>query len=423
MILMVHVWCTFRRFGAVRMARRPPVTALTQRSVDSAGYPVDAVSRPAHFVPDGSIPRLFLQVLPSGEKRFVVRVCRGGQRIERIIGHHPETTLVRARILAVAALERFDRGEDPPIAELVVADAGFTVTQRVPTLREFFETYWTDHAQHLRSGKEIRRLAERHLLKKLGGYKLDAITRPLCAAIMNAMRDTPYEANRVREQLTAIIHKACEWEYLPANHPSPMRFVKPYPEEPRSRVLTDSELLALYKAVDIIDAAHTRVFFRMLMDVPLRKSELLRAKWIEYDADRGTLRVTSSSRNKRTGTQPLTPEIAGMLNELPRLDDNPFIFSGREGTGHLKDIDSQWKRIKAHAGVKDARLHDLRRTIATEFAGEGANEFELQRMLGHTTTVASKHYVHLAANPRHRDFANARSERRQARMAQAEALA
>ena len=335
----------------------------------------------------------------------------------RIIAQHPETTLTKARRLVVAALERFDEGEDPDIADVVVADAGFTAQRRVPTLREFFETYWTDHAQHLRSGKEIRRLADRHLMKKLGGYKLDAINRPLCAAIMNAMRDTPYEANRVREQLTAIIHKACEWEYLPANHPSPMRFVKPYPEEPRSRVLTDSELLALYKAVDIIDSAHTRVFFRMLMDVPLRKSELLRAKWIEYDADRRTLRVTSSSRNKRTGTQPLTPEIAGMLNELPRLDDNPFIFPGREGTGHLKDIDSQWKRIKKHAGVKDARLHDLRRTIATEFAGEGANEFELQRMLGHTTTVASKHYVHLAANPRHRDFANARSEKRQARMA------
>jgi integrase len=156
----------------------------------------------------------------------------------------------------------------------------------------------------------------------------------------------------------------------------------------------------------------------MLMDVPLRKSELLRAKWNEYDSERGILRVTSTSRSKRTGTQPLAPEIVAMLNQLARLDDNPHIFPGRKGTGHLKDVNSQWKRIKTHAGVRDPRLHDLRRTIATEFAGAGANEYDIQQMLGHSTTVASKHYVHHAANSRHRDFANARPERRQARLAE-----
>ena len=127
------------------------------------------------------------------------------------------------------------------------------------------------------------------------------------------------------------------------------RFLAPPATPPQAR-------LQLPGPVDIIDSAHIELFFRMLMDVPLRKSKLLRAQWNDYDAERGILRVTSTSRNKRTGTQPLTPEIVATLNKSPRPDDNGYISPTPDGTAYLKDVDSQRKRIKTNVGSKDARL-------------------------------------------------------------------
>ena len=92
----------------------------------------------------------------------------------------------------------------------------------------------------------------------------------------------------------------------------------------------------------------------------------------------------------------MPPELATRVALLPRIAGNPFIFTSRDGTTHVRNVDSTWHTIREAAKVPDARMHDLRRTIATEYAASGASEFHVQQLLGHVTTQAARHYVHLA---------------------------
>lgn len=42
-----------------------------------------------------------------------------------------------------------------------------------------------------------------------------------------------------------------------------------------------------------------------------------------------------------------------------------WVFEGSGTTGHLVEPKSGWKRILDRAGIKDLRIHDLRRTLGS----------------------------------------------------------
>jgi integrase len=54
-----------------------------------------------------------------------------------------------------------------------------------------------------------------------------------------------------------------------------------------------------------------------------------------------------------------------------RSDNLPFVLSGdRDGT-HYSGVQKAWRRIRRLAGLQDVRLHDLRRTHASEAVSAG----------------------------------------------------
>src|SRR5262249_39953474 len=59
---------------------------------------------------------------------------------------------------------------------------------------------------------------------------------------------------------------------------------------------------------------------------------------------------------------PLSPQAQAIIRAAPRLDGSPLVFPGQSGPfngfGHAKAI------LDLRSGVKDWRLHDLRRTMA-----------------------------------------------------------
>lgn len=383
-----------------RSSDTPP---LTKRLLDSLEYPYGPDSKREHLVPDHLIPRHYVRVYPSGAKKFIVRAYINGTKRSTTIGDCAVMTLKQAREAAREALLRADRGESftPP-----------PPPPGVPTFNEFVVTYFERHAKSLRSADEQERLIARQLAGRFGKLPLDEITVAQVADMKGELSDTPYEANRARDLLSTIINKALEWGTLPASHANPVRRVKRFTESPRERVLTNAEVQRLVDAIDEIDSEHTRVLFRVLLDLPLRKNEIMRATWEGFDADTATLRVTSLAANKGVYAQALPKDLVDQIKALPKFDKNPFIFPSRDRKSHIRDIDSQWKRIKEIADVSNARLHDLRRTIATEYARLGASEYQIQSALGQKTNIAARHYVHLAAAEVNRELMERRASAR-----------
>jgi integrase len=71
----------------------------------------------------------------------------------------------------------------------------------------------------------------------------------------------------------------------------------------------------------------------------------------------------SDTKARRPHWLPLPRPAVTLIQALPRVLGNPYIFPGRDGRGHLVNISKAWTRIRTHAGLVDVRIHDLRRIL------------------------------------------------------------
>ena len=143
-------------------------------------------------------------------------------------------------------------------------------------------------------------------------------------------------------------------------------------------------------------SVHTVAAFRVLMLTGCRRNEVLELKWDDVDRTMGELRL----RDAKTGPRwvPLTPEVAGILDALPRVDGNPWVFPGRSPDGHLVNINQQWETLRSRAGLKDVRVHDLRHSFASRALALGESLTMIGGLLGHTKVQTTARYAHLARN-------------------------
>ena len=87
-----------------------------------------------------------------------------------------------------------------------------------------------------------------------------------------------------------------------------------------------------------------------------------------------------------------------VMEKIERLEDNPWVIVGATG-GRLSDLQPFWQRVRARAGLKDVRIHDLRHTFASTAVSAGQGLPMIGKLLGHTQVQTTARYAHLAADP------------------------
>ena len=65
----------------------------------------------------------------------------------------------------------------------------------------------------------------------------------------------------------------------------------------------------------------------------------------------------------------------------------------------LSDLQPFWQRVRARAGLKGVRIHDLRHTFASTAVATGQGLPMIGKLLGHTQVQTTARYAHLAADP------------------------
>jgi integrase len=95
----------------------------------------------------------------------------------------------------------------------------------------------------------------------------------------------------------------------------------------------------------------------------------------------------------------LASELLGYLHGAPRIDGNPWVITGTLPGKPLSDLQPFWQRVRARAGVKDVRIHDLRHTFASAAVASGQGLPMIGKLLGHTQVQTTARYAHLAAEP------------------------
>ena len=97
----------------------------------------------------------------------------------------------------------------------------------------------------------------------------------------------------------------------------------------------------------------------------------------------------------------LPPMAVGILEDLPRRADSPWVFPGRDPERHLSTVNHLWLDVRARAGLVDVRLHDLRHSFASRALALGETLPVIGKLLGHSDIETTARYAHLARDSLH----------------------
>lgn len=364
---------------------------LTKRIVDAAG-----ARTTEYFIWDQDLPGFGLRVLPSGRKRFVVQY-RAGRRSRRMgLGPSAILTCEQARTRAIAIIAAARGGDDP-------ADRRDAARKAI-TVRELAERFDREHIS-LRlkqsTAKGYRRMLERVVIPALGSHRVTEVTRADIAKVHHDLRHIPYDANRCLEIISKMFNLAEMWGLRP-DGTNPRKHIKKYPEEKRERFLSPSELKRIGEVfrdmeAETVELPSAIAAARLLVLTGCRLGEIMTLKWEYVDIAAKALRLPDS----KTGAKVVhigQPAI-DVLQKIERVDNNPWVIVGALPGSRLSDLQPFWQRVRARAGLKDVRIHDLRHTFASTAVASGQGLPMIGKLLGHTQVQTTARYAHLAADP------------------------
>jgi integrase len=151
----------------------------------------------------------------------------------------------------------------------------------------------------------------------------------------------------------------------------------------RERVLSTDEIVALWRA---LGAEPFDDIVRLLLLTGQRRNEIGGLQWAEVDLVRKQINLSASRvKNSREHSVPLSTQAYAILERQPRRNSTELVFGGFHWSGDKAALDRK-------LGLAPWRLHDLRRTCATQMAELGVQpsviELALNHVSGHKAGVA-----------------------------------
>ena len=322
---------------------------------------------------DAVLPGLILRV---GVKRrtWQFRYHAGGSYNRRPVGHFPAMQLAEAREAARKLIDRADKGV--PIA----VSAPHPRASSALTLGALFDRY---EALRTREGQRTKSLPEamRSLRRNLKPY-LALLAGEFSKADLRAARDVMVEAdnviagNRMLGYLGPVMRWAAQEDLIRTNFVPDIRRA---PEEKRKRALTKKEMLAIWKACDELGSREAAKNFgrmvRFLLVTGQRRDEAASLRY-GHILD-GTWRQTAN-KSDRPHALVLPPLALSLVGQGGTQD---YVFAGR--SGKLSGFSKLKAELDKASGVSNWRIHDLRRTAATNMQELGIRNEVVQSILNH----------------------------------------
>jgi integrase len=333
--------------------------------------------RRRYFYADPEMPGHGVRVLPDGVSSFYV-ICRdafGKQRWVRL-GGTAELKIDESREQARAVIKRLRAGlepfEPPPVKPDTVAD----VVQN--WVRRHVE------AKGLRTGDELRRVIERHILPVWADRAFAEIRRSDIARLLDAVEDA--HGAWVADSTLAALRSVSSW-YATRNDDYVPPFVKgmrrvPVSARKRSRTLTDAELRRVWKAAEASDDVYG-AFVRVSLLCGQRREKIATMRWSAVAEDGTWTIARESEREKGTpGALRLPPAAMAIIRSQKRLAGSPFVFTGSHNDA-INGFSARHDAFKARCGVDGFTVHDLRRCCRSLMSRAGVSSDHAERVMGH----------------------------------------
>jgi integrase len=381
---------------------------LTKTAVDSA-----TPKSKDYELRDTAIPGFLLKVTPTGRKVFMIQYrTNAGERRKPAIGRFGEITVEQARSIAQDWLAEVRRGKDP--------SAEKSAARQAATMRDLCDRFLDDYSEPKNSKSTVksnRGYINRYILPAFGSKKARDITRVDVADLITRMKRIPVQANRTLSCLRKMFNMAEVWGYR-EDGTNPCRHIPKYPENGKTRLISDDEMIRLFSYLNRADAEglehpFVTLAIRLQFAFAARMSEIIGLEWAWVDFSRRRVAWPDSKTGEMS--KPMSEESFVLLSNAPRLENSPFVIPSifnPDQSMSQHTYAKAWGRILERAGIPHIGTHGIRHRATTEIANSGVPVKVGMALTAHKTVTMFMRYVHTEDDPI-RAAAEAVAQRRQ----------
>lgn len=343
---------------------------------------------------DNGVQNLALRVSSANKIYYLVKKI-AGQTVFSKIGDSRNTTLKDARKQVYELMNLANRGENPNDDKRKIRES--------ITIQEFFdEYYYPDHSllRKQTSSCKMDNVSMRlYIPADIKHRKLLSISRADMERMHNSIwkrTNSVYSANRGLKLMRQMFNKAIDWGMQCHN---PAARIKLFPEVKRDRFLQPDELPRFFAALSEDPDIYFRAFILLSLFAGQRRRNIQALRWSDISFERGAMYI-KRTKNGDPQAAPLPKQALVILRELETFKTSEWVFPSKQSrSGHLENPQVRWRALLQRAGIKNMRLHDLRRTFASYQAINGASNEIIGKALGDKSPAVIPIYARLTEAP------------------------
>ena len=390
------------------------VLILERGGMDMAGLTDTEIKRAkaaekAYSMGDGG--GLYLWVKPTGGKLWRWSYRFEGKEKLMSLGKYPDVSLAQARERHTEARKLLATGVDPmalrkaeKTAEKVAVENSFqSVTAQ-----------WLEHWQEGKSSRHVdsvRRRMAADILPCLGARSIAKIEAPELVAMANAIQDRGARdiAKRALETVGQVFRYGIAHGYAkrnPATEIRPSDILKSIPKTNYARI-DAKELPTLLRRIEVYQGKQvTRLAMKLMATTFVRTTELIEAKWAEFDLENARWDIPAERMKMRTphivplATQAL--EVLEMLRDL--AGDSEWLFPGDFDTAQPMSNNTILAALKRMGYKGRMTGHGFRGLASTILHEQGYAHDHIELQLAHAprnaVSAANNHALYLEPRAR-----------------------
>ena len=278
---------------------------------------------------------LYLWITPPGGRLWRWAYRFEGKEKLMSLGKYPDVSLALARERHSEARKLLATGVDP------MAQRKAEKTAEKLAVENSFQSVTTQWLEHWQEGKSarhvdtVRRRMAADILPCLGARPIAEIEAPELVAMANAIQDRGARdiAKRALETVGQVFRYGIAHGYSKRNPSSEIRpsdILKPTRKVNYARV-DAKELPTLLKRIEVYQGKQvTRLAMKLMATTFVRTSELIGAKWAEFDLENARWDIPAERMKMRTPhIVPLARQALEVLEMLRELTgNNEWLFPG-----------------------------------------------------------------------------------------------
>jgi integrase len=323
---------------------------------------------------DQGLPGLVLRISYGGTRSWRVLYYEKRKAKTRGIGRYPIIDLKTAREKARLFLE------NPQLALRKVIDHTFNLVAD-----DFLKRHV--EANGLRSQAAIKRCLHRYVFPHWQDKPISEIRRADVTTLLDLIEDR--NGPRQADMVLAIISKLFNWHQTRTDDfRSPvvrgMKRTKPA-DRKRRRILNDSELRVFWEATAGMSTFGAMARFALL--TAQRREKIRSVRWADVKGQIWHMQI--EPREKGTaGSIKLPSDTWKLIDDLPRIANNPHVFAAAVGTGPFNSFSQRKAELdlimrSQIPQMENWTFHDLRRTARSLMSRAGVRPGIAERVLGH----------------------------------------